>query len=115
MTKNVCHKGVANGDTGTFQWLREIDDFPMCQKCHNFERHTLDKNLEMECVPDKMVRYRQSCTVKCTDGQTLFVNGSRQSQVHGMPTLNNTLCFTKPQTGPTGATSTKILSKTGPK
>ena len=88
MTQNVCRKGVSiNGDTGTFLWSREIDDFPMCQKCNHFERHTLDRNLEMECVPDKMVRYRQSCSVKCTDGQTLFVNGSRQSQVHGTPTL----------------------------
>ena len=87
MTQNVCNKGVTKGDTGTFHWSRDIEDYPMCQKCHNFERHTLDKNLEMECVPDKMVRYRQSCSVKCTDGQTLFVNGSRQSQVHGTTTL----------------------------
>ena len=87
MTQNVCHKDVTNGDTGTFNWSRDIDDFPMCQKCHNFEPETLDKNLEIECVPDKMVRYRQTCKLKCSEGQTLFVNGSRQSQVHGTPTL----------------------------
>jgi len=84
MTQNICHKDVTkNGDTGTtFHWSRGIEDFPKCQKCQNFERDSLDRNLEMECVPDKMVRYRQSCKVKCKEGQTLFVNGSRQSQIH---------------------------------
>ena len=87
MTQNVCHKDVTSGEAGTFKWSRDIEDYPMCQKCQNFESETLDKNLEIECVPDKMVRYRQSCTLKCNEGQTLFVNGSRQNQVHGMPTL----------------------------
>ena len=75
MSTNICQK---DKKSGTLRWSRNVQDFPMCQKCDtsSFHSDTIDTNLEIECVPDKSVRYRQSCKVQCKTGHSLFVAGS---------------------------------------
>ena len=75
MSSNFCQK---DKKSGTLRWSRDVQDFPMCQKCDtaSFHSGTVDSNLEIECVPDKSVRYRQSCKVQCKAGHSLFVAGS---------------------------------------
>ena len=73
LTTNICQK---DKKSGTLRWSRDVDTFPMCQKCDTFDSDKLDENVEIECVPDKSVRYRQSCKVQCKPGYTLFVAGS---------------------------------------
>ena len=75
MSTNFCQK---DKKSGTLRWSRDVQDFPMCQKCDtaSFHSDTVDSNLEIECVPDKSVRYRQSCKVQCKAGHSLFVAGS---------------------------------------
>ena len=75
LSTNICQK---DKKSGTLRWSRDVQDFPMCQKCDtsSFHSDTVDSNLEIECVPDKSVRYRQSCKVQCKAGHSLFVAGS---------------------------------------
>ena len=75
MSTNFCQK---DKKSGTLRWSRDVQDFPMCQKCDtaSFHSDNVDINLEIECVPDKSVRYRQSCKVQCKAGHSLFVAGS---------------------------------------
>ena len=75
MSTNICQK---DKKSGTLRWSRDVRDFPMCQKCDtsSFHSDTVDSNLEIECVPDKSVRYRQSCKVQCKADHSLFVAGS---------------------------------------
>ena len=72
---NICQK---DKKSGTLRWSRDVGNFPMCQKCDtaSFFDDTVDNNLEISCVPDKSVRYRQSCQVQCKSGYSLFVAGS---------------------------------------
>ena len=75
ISTNICQK---DKKSGTLRWSRNVQDFPLCQKCDtsSFHSDTIDTNLEIECVPDKSVRYRQSCKVQCKAGHSLFVAGS---------------------------------------
>ena len=73
LSTNICQK---DKKSGTLRWSRDVEDFPMCQKCDAASLHGTDSNLEIKCVPDKSVRYRQSCEVQCKSGYTLFVAGS---------------------------------------
>lgn len=84
MSTNICQK---DKKSDTLRWSRDVKAFPMCQKCDtaSFHSDTVDRNLGIECVSDKSVRYRQSCQVQCKSGYSLFVAGTYK-EYQGLPT-----------------------------
>ena len=62
--------------TGKYLWSRR--DFSTCEKCEHLDVGNLSENVDARCLDDRLVSWRQRCSISCSNGGYLFVNGSQR-------------------------------------